>query len=249
VGESATWQAYEPSPAVREQLAGLPRLLGRDLWRRVEIGDPAALGYLAAEVLVAALRRFLVQGDEEAAGKVAEALLERWGQYVLRQAWAWCPRSEEDRLDFRQEVWCRVWAEWRNPAERFWEVNFVHSLRCLCFDVGQWFARRRLPQWEPRPTEDGEQDEPDPPDPDRPLGLVPEERDRLLRALHSLDPATRRAVYLRYILDWPVAGAEVKVPTICQALGLSDRMVRIYLRRGEAALRAWYEEERAREAD
>ena len=51
------------------------------------------------------------------------------------------------------------------------------------------------------------------------------------------------------ILLHPTLSAEAKVLTICQTLGLSDRMVRIYLRRGEAALRLWYEEERARDAD
>jgi RNA polymerase sigma factor (sigma-70 family) len=247
--EATLGRVYELNPRVREQLATLPRPGGAAFRLPLGIGDTQNPAYLQTEVLVFALRQLRAHDEDRSARQVAGVILERWQGFVWRQARHWCSGNEADQEDFRQEVWCRLWQELPDQREHFWEINFVHALRCLCFDVGQWFARRRPPLVEARPTDTGEDEPLAVADPGPPPWLVVERRDWLRRAMNELDPPTRRVLFLRYLRDWPVAGGDGTTPTICGALGISDRQVRTYLRRGEARLRQWLEKERAGEAD
>lgn len=253
MGETGDARRYEPSARVRAQLEGLPALDSTDFWRRVEIGDKSSPEWLDSEVLVWALRQFMYRLDDaQSARKLGKVLLERWGKFVVSHAWSWFPTSEDDRQDFRSEVAVRLWGKVVDPAEEFWEANFIHALRCVCVDALRHLTRknkRECPLPEGR-DEDGEPlDElPDIPDPnaiDPNNGLVlAEEKEWLSRALPQLPLRIRQAIYLRYFEECPTVSKDPNVVTISGALGVSDRMVRYYLERGEALLRELYRKER-----
>ena len=75
---------------------------------------------------------------------MAVELLERWAPFVRTRSWRVWEKSPADHEDMVQEVHTRLWKELINPAERFWEMNFIHSLRLLCHDVETRLHARRI---------------------------------------------------------------------------------------------------------
>jgi DNA-directed RNA polymerase specialized sigma24 family protein len=126
-----------------------------------------------------------------------------------------------------------------DPAEEFWEANFLHALMCLAADTARPFQRAqrvvaesRLPYGDDSGPGFSWLERADP-------GPGPEDVALVREALGLLDEPERTAVYLHILEDWPVVDSRGG-PSVSRHLGVSDRTVRNYLTRGLSKLRAHY---------
>jgi len=255
MGKKTVARHYVPSARVQAQLAGAPPFGSQEFWERVALRDREHPDYFDAEVLVTALRAFLLHDDLDSAHRICVELLDRWKGYIYVQAWSWCSDSEEDRQDMRQEISTRLWAVLLNPAKSFWEANFYTALHDLCCDVGRKFERLREREC-PLPSgydEDGEPlDElPDVIDPQwQPtdeLMVSEEERDRIRGVVTALPAPISQVLYLYYVKGWQIQSTDPSVMTISKALNVTDRTVKKRLALGRAMVRAKYEREETHE--
>ena len=239
---AATDREYQHPENVQRQIAGLPPLGCKDFWLRAQIVEDDSETQLAAETLVYCLRQFLARGDVDSARQVAVLLLPRCVPIIVNQAKKWSLLSERDFDDMRQEVHLQLWKELCDPRERFWEVRFYRALWCLCFDVAKQQSRVQKEEdpWPHYTDEEGDSVEVDMEDPDP---IDPSEQVYVEQTLGRLDEPIRTAVYLRIIEEWPIHSQDPSNPTISSVLGVTDRTVRNYLKRGLAELHEWYVKE------
>lgn len=188
------------------------------------------------------LRRFVECGDLDSGQRVAEALLERWGAFVRSATWKWFPESESDREDMVQEVHTRLWKELLQSRKGFWEANFIHALKCLCFDVGSKMRKAVIPTARHGSFDTHADSLSSKASPQEKQVLQTEMREWIKQAILILPSKERRAISLYYIHDWPISSKDPSVMTISMTLGVGARMVRNYLRRGKRILRRLCEE-------
>jgi DNA-directed RNA polymerase specialized sigma24 family protein len=202
----------------------------------------AAINAQAAETIVHAIRRLQRAGDVEGAKALIEPLLERATPVVDRvmrsQFPARDPRAIGDREDASLQVAEQLWREVfdTSPGQEFWEVFFERMVRVACSEAAGKIRKQREHErllahgeGEEGGSWDEAQSLPDPRAGD-PLFLS--------EALADLPPDVARALYLK-AQGYQAHSNDPSEQTISRILGVTDRTVRSYLRRGEAALRRW----------
>jgi DNA-directed RNA polymerase specialized sigma24 family protein len=245
---------YTREPRVEAQvraLASLPEVARR---RRlvseaddVENGAAEFEGRTREETLVYFLREYLRRGDEDAAWRIAERLTERVSGHIRRELARWRLGPDEADECARDLFACVFEALFDDgEAAEFWEVRFW-----VCLDRRLWnLAEKRQQALDversgsatPDDAESGgEQADP--------LALLadtrpgPEALAEHADALAVLAENERVALFLRYVEGWPEESADPDQPSIARALGVTGRSVRNYLRRAEAKLRAWQQDD------
>jgi DNA-directed RNA polymerase specialized sigma24 family protein len=225
-------RAYRRRPEVEAEIRALP--------------DPAAPAFLAAaagaqapETVVYAIRCLLRAGQRSRADALAEGLIDRAAPYLARAARAQFPRSEADQDDLMQMATVQMWREVFDTGSRqeFWEVFFRRMVVLTCSDAADRLRGQRAHE---RPFRRGVSDEGDTWNEEDMLA-DPHEADLglfLPEALAQLDGDVRRAVYLK-LQGFKEGSKDSDEVTISRLLGVSDRTVRTYLRRGEQTIRDW----------
>ncbi|MCX6021599.1 MAG: sigma-70 family RNA polymerase sigma factor [Chloroflexi bacterium] len=231
---------YALTSRVAAEAAQLPPLGSAEFWRAIENTERSSR--LRAETVVIALRRVQAAGDAAGVQRAATALVLGWESWIRNLAWRQFPRSEDDREDFINSMYVELLERALDPTQGFWEANFVHALRMLGYTVFRQLQRGRRMLTESDLDVDREADvvtsplEQTDPQADTPGSAFVRE------ALGYLDEPYRSAVYYHYVEGWPVVNRLPGGPSIARLLGVSDRQVRTYVRRGLEQLRDRYGE-------
>jgi DNA-directed RNA polymerase specialized sigma24 family protein len=225
-------RAYQRRPEVEAEIRALP-----------DPADPTFLAVVQAaqapETVVYAIRALLRVGVRSRADALADGLIGRAAPHLARAARAQFPRSESDQDDLMQMATVQMWREVFDTGSRqeFWEVFFRRMVVLTCSDAADRLRAQRAHE---RPFRRGVSDEGDTWSEEDMLA-DPHEADTSLflpEALAQLDGDVRRAVYLK-LLGFKEGSKDAEEVTISRLLGVSDRTVRTYLRRGEQTIRDW----------
>lgn len=232
-GGKGLTRAYRRLPEVEDEIAALPSPSAHNFGARATAAQ-------APEVLVHGVRQLLRNGNDAEARALAEVLAERAGPMFTRAARKRLfSRQSADIDDVAQGGLERFWQAIYDltPRQEFWEVNFQGMVVRACestakahrarYQTERQFARgvdANGQAWD----EQSNLADPQPID------------DKLLtsEALDQLEGNVRRAIYLKS-LGFKAASKDPSEVAISKLLGVSDRMVRTYLREGETILRAW----------
>ena len=238
-------------PEVERQIRSALALSPEQLLVRLRKDDREDPEYLRDETLVYLIREYFQTGANELVTPLSQKLLDRCAGQINRRLHGLRDdqdRWENARTDVVNELVTRL-LDLDSDRADFFQVRFGRALRMLTIRV---FHRYRLEkdllnrsvrlsylgEDEDAGEERSKQEEPQDP------GLPPD-----LKAVASdglaaiLDPRCREAFILRYYAGWPTSSKDPAVPTISEKLGVSDRTVRNWLRRAEADLRRWREQE------
>ena len=223
-----------------------------DVWPRLAIIDKTDPRYIQTEALVNLVRRLYVEGRTETAKEIAGEVVLRAGRIAGGMARQLYPRDmlrREDLVDAVQET---ILMALLNPAQEFLEASFGFFVRRRAQSIYQQMqieARREQAIGEMPGLTDDEGDD----IPQRELFIEQDHAEQIvahiaLRAtLAQLPPNIQQAVYLVHIEGYHIESGDPTEMTVSRILGVTGRSVRNYLRRGEAALREWHEQETGRD--
>ncbi len=225
-------RAYQRRPDVEAEIRALPAPASPAF-------GGAAQAAQAPETVVYAIRALLRAGDRARADALAEGLIDRAAPYLARAARSQFPRSEADQDDLMQMATVQMWREVFDTGSRqeFWEVFFRRMVVLTCSDAADRLRAQRAHE---RPFRRGVSDEGDNWSEEDMLADPHEVGTDLFlpEALAQLDGDVRRAVYLK-LLGFKEGSKDAGEQTISRLLGVSDRTIRTYLRRGEQTIREW----------
>jgi DNA-directed RNA polymerase specialized sigma24 family protein len=241
---------YRREAAVEAQIEALVALgereRRRDLLRaatdELPWGDPRRL---REETLVYFVREYARRGDDEAAWRIAEALIDRTAGHVQRKIARW-RLSPDETDDCVRDLWALVYAALMNMGNsaEFWEVRFW-----VCLDRRLWNLiekRQAVSDSEQSPGDagvTGTAGEENATDrlfarlSDR--GPSPEALSEHAEALRLLTETERTAVYLIFIEGLPEESDDPDRRSAAQVMGVTGRSIRNYLRRAKDKLRAY----------
>ena len=235
---------YSREPHAEAQIRRLCRITERERRACCAINDRNHPDFVGEEALVYCLRAYHAQGDTERAWHIAEQLTERVAGHIRRKLGRW-RLTTEDAEECARDLFAALYEALfdREQTAEFWEVRFW-----VCLDRRLWnlIEKRQATadqEWHgaERDTEEREADDPLLHLPDTQPG--PEELLEQREALALLTETERLALYLCRVEGWPEESDDPERPSVARALGVTGRTVRNYLRRAEAKLRAWQQEE------
>ena len=241
-----------------QRFAALPTAGGPAYWQAIETPAPDAA--LPLEVLGRCLRERWAAGEQDDSGRVFAAIVHRvqvrviaWARGLARQA----PQGRAEALaeDLQQECYLALWSELASEDETFLLERFVHALdriqrhtaHAMMEREGLW--RRpgvqrptRIPHSETERLDAPSRYEESIPANQRLLDTSAEdafERVELesdIQALLDTLPPNERDLLYDYF--W----REMEQDEVAQKLGVTDRTVRVWLKRLYAELRRLLEE-------
>lgn len=209
--------------------------------------NPAALVAAVAEArapetIVYALRQLLRAGASLChRDAVFEILIKKAAPLLTEAARLHFPCSLDDRMEVIQRVSIQMWHEVTDlsPTQEFWEVFFARMINYASADAAYAIRHQRRQE---RFFVEGTNSLGDP---WREEDLLPDsapelDGDRLLvlQVLDRLPDPVQTVVRLR-LQGLQEASKDPNLVTISSLLGITDRTVRSYLRKGEQQLREW----------
>jgi RNA polymerase sigma factor (sigma-70 family) len=236
-------RAYHRQPAVEAEIRALPP--ATDPIRFVA----AVLLAAAPETLVYGIRQLLRADPQADTECLFEQLLKKAAPMLTASAHHYFPCSADDRAELVQRVSVQIWREVSEvrAEQEFWEVFFNRMIRLASADAAQAIRRQRVHErpFIEKATANGErwreEDTLAAPSAEGDDDLW---SDRWLVAQMIGNLPTRVQIALRLRLQGvPESSQDPQRPTISQLLGVSDRTVRTYLRKGEQQLRTWLAEQ------
>ena len=198
---------------------------------------------LREETLIYFLREYARRGDEEAAWRIAETLVERTQSHVQRKIARW-RLSPEETDDCARDLYAELWPalfDFEAKSE-FWEVRFWVCLDRRLLNLIQ--KRQSVADNEHGPGDElgaGNDDDGG----DRVFARIADTAarpDRLAEhadALAVLTEAERTAVYLVYVEGLPEESDDPERLSAARVLGVTGRSVRNYLRRAKEKLKRY----------
>ena len=194
------------------------------------------------ETLVYALRRLHEAGDGRLAADVARLLLQRVKTRLARALSVWGFDMAPDKDEAIDEIVTDFYRHLFDlgPGDEFWEVRFW-----ICFDrmILRLMRDRRRPCVLGLPPDDDEFGVPD----NTPSRLSwedhPETSALIGDALAVLPDDIRTAFLLKHWCGYTEEGTSGAMPSIADVLGVTGRTVRNYMRRAEAHLAAWRDDD------
>lgn len=221
----------------RQEIAALP-----------DPADPACADYLrrhgtdlSAETLVCLLRESERRESAEVfelCGRLLVGVPNEDGTYlgghceplIQKMARLFGFGSDPDlRREFRGRCHSKMWQAIRagHEGKPFWEERFFRALKLLTIDVGRSMRDELDSHGITEFPVVAEPEEPTAPDGED-LWLANMEVGRLEDAIRRLPGNERRVAWMRWVEDYPVTDPDG--PSITSVLGISDSMVRRYLR-------------------
>lgn len=208
------------------------------------LADRADSRFVREESLVYCLREYHARGDADRAWFIADLLVQRVHGHVRREIGCW-RLGPDDADDCARDLFAALFESVfdRSPAFEFWEVRFW-----VCLDRRLWNLAQKRQQ-----IRDGELHLADRDDAEQgagegllaqipDAGPGPEALAEYREALSLLTENERLAVYLCHVQGWPEESEKPDQPSAARTLGVTGRSVRNYLRRAEAKLRAWQQD-------
>ena len=252
--KNARGEVYQRHDDVVRQIVEAARLDRDELYARAELDERTSPGFVKEECLVYLIRHSYRTGDKLLLDRLSEVLLSRCAKAVESRLSSLDRDSRKDAYnDVIEQVFTRI-LDLDSDRGDFLQVRFWMVLKRLTIDA----YKRHIAQLDrdvanvPLASfpEYGRGDEPTPGGMGRlPSALMTKgaesvavEKAQIREALNRLDEPYRSAFLLRH-RGWPIEDQDPSVPTISRQFGKTPRTIRNWLKKAEAQLAPWREEQ------
>ena len=244
---------YTREKDVEKQIADLCGLSPRVRLRRLEEAGSDALTWqdarrLREETLVYFLREMRRRGDEQAAGKIGEILVDRVSAHVNRKIGAWrLSPSEADECV--RDLFAQMFGYLTNtsPDAEFWEVRFWLCLDRRLYNLLE--LRQAVRDHEIRPGDQAASEGEDDGDTGGTIarflaqmaddGASPEAAAEGRELLAHFTENERNALFFVYMQGLPEESDDPDKLSAAKLLGVTGRSVRNYLSRAKEKIARW----------